>query len=208
MRGFSAVAILLGLLGLGLGMLTSAPLALAQDRDKPSSKTVEVQRKSPSAMRSEELDKLFAQLHDVNAGRQAPLVEQKIWANWGRNDSVTAELLLGQAAKALNAQEYQAAEDMLNRLVADKPDYAEAWNRRATLHFMAQRYEKSLGDIDRVLELEPRHFGALSGQGMVLEALGRPDAALKAYREALSVNPHMGAVQQAVQRLEKERPDI
>lgn len=171
--------------------------------------TAEPQKALPPAiLRAADLDRLFAQLHVLDNASRAPAIEQKIWANWGRNDSITAELLLGQANRAMNALEFQTAEDILNRLIADKPDFAEAWNRRATLNFMAQRFEKSLADIARVLDLEPRHFGALSGRGMVYEALGKPDLALESYKEALSVNPHMAAVKEKIRLLEKTRPDI
>jgi tetratricopeptide (TPR) repeat protein len=191
-----------------LALLTAPALAQEKDAAGSSQATVAVKKLSPAEQRAAELDRLFGQLHAEDAERRAPDIENKIWNVWGRNDSVTAELLLGQASRALNAQEFQAAEDILNRLIADKPDYAEAWNRRATLHFMARRYEKSLSDIEKVLELEPRHFGAISGRGMVLEAMGQPDQALAAFKEALSVNPHMLGVQQKVKLLEKERPEI
>lgn len=195
------------ILGLILGLL-AAPVGAEEPRESTDSATVTLKKLSAVELRAADLDRLFAQLHSQGSANNSQTVEQKIWANWGRNDSITAELLLGQASRALNAQEFQAAEDILNRLITDKPDYAEAWNRRATLNFMARRYEKSLADIEKVLDLEPRHFGALSGRGMVYEAMDKPDLAINAYREALTVNPHMMAVQEKVKMLEKLRPDI
>jgi|JI10StandDraft_1071094.scaffolds.fasta_scaffold425838_2 tetratricopeptide (TPR) repeat protein len=193
-----------------LAVLAGSQLAVAQDTapSASSSASVTVKPKAPAVLRAEELDRLFAQLHVEGAEVRAAGVEQKIWANWGRNDSITAEVLLGQATKAMNAEEFQTAEDILDRLLEARPEYAEAWNRRATLHFLARRYDKSLADIDKVLELEPRHFGALSGRGMILETQDKPDEALAAYREALSVNPFMSAVKEKVKQLEKLRPDI
>lgn len=181
--------------------------ALADDVASPPAPSAKVVKK-PSALRAEELDRLFGQLHMQGAEARAPGIEKRIWANWGRNDSVTAEVLLGQATRAMNAEEFPVAEDILDRLVAARPEYAEAWNRRATLHFLAKRYDKALVDIDRVLALEPRHFGALAGRGMIYEAQGKPDKALEAYRDALTMNPFMDGVVDKVRLLEKQRPDI
>lgn len=193
-----------------LAVIVGCPLALAQDNAPPASasSTITLQPKPPADLRAEELDKLFAQLHAEGAEARAAGVEQKIWANWGRSDSITAEVLLGQASRAMNAQEFPVAEEILDRLLVARPEFAEAWNRRATLNFLARRYEKSLADIEKVLELEPRHFGALSGRGMIYEAQDKPDEALSAYRDALAVNPHMQAVREKVKLLEKLRPEI
>jgi len=188
--------------------LLAASAWAEEPRQSQDNAALPLKKLSAAELRAADLDRLFAQLQAEGSAVGSKSLEQKIWANWGRNDSITAELLLGQASRALNTQEFQAAEAILNRLITDKPDYAEAWNRRATLHFMAQRYEKSLADIEKVLDLEPRHFGALSGRGMVYEAMGKPDLALNAYREALGVNPHMATVQDKVKILEKLRPDI
>ncbi len=191
--------------------LSAAPV-LAQespaDPQPAAAATPAAPAKSPSAVRAEELDRLFGLLHGEGAEARAAAVEKRIWATWGRNDSVTAEVLLSQATKAMNAEEFETAEVILNRLLTVRPEYAEAWNRRATLNFLAKRYEKSLADIDKVLELEPRHFGALAGRGMIYEAEGKLDEALAAYREALTMNPFMAGVKDKVQLLEKQRPDI
>lgn len=190
-------------------LLAPVPAALAQeDVSASASASVSIAPKTPAELRAEELDRLFGQLHRKGADALAATAEKKIWDNWARNDSITAEVLLGQASKAMNAQEYETAEIILDRLLEAQPGYAEAWNRRATLNFLAKRYEKSLADIEKVLELEPRHFGALSGRGMILEAMDKPDEALAAYREALSMNPHMAAVKDKVKTMEKARPDI
>ncbi len=197
-----------------LATLIAAPDVMAQDSAPPAaptasaSATVTTKPQAPAVVRAEELDRLFAQLHTEGAEARASSVEQKIWANWGRNDSITAEVLLGQATKAMNAQEFPVAEEILDRLLTARPEYTEAWNRRATLNFLAQRHDKSLADIEKVLELEPRHFGALAGRGMIYEAQGKPDQALAAYREALAVNPHMQGVKDKVKLLEKQRPEI
>lgn len=193
-------------------MLTFVLMPMAQGADKVISSTdstsIPLQKLKPTELRALELDKLFGQLHADGAERRAAAVEAKIWATWGRNDSVSAEVLLAQASAAMNAQELPVAEDILNTLISTNPSYSEALNRRATLHFMAKRYEKSLADIEQVLNLEPRHFGALTGRGMIFEAQEKFIEALAAYREALTVNPHLAAVRENIKRLEKERPEI
>lgn len=193
------------LLSLGLVPVARAQEATVSDS---ASTTVPAAKKNPARQRAEDLDRLFGQLHREGAEARAATVEQKIWETWARHDSITAEVLLSQASKAMAAQEFPVAEEILDRLLNLQSAYAEAWNRRATLDFLARRYEKSLADIDKVLELEPRHFGALSGRGLIYEAMEKPDEALAAYREALSINPFMFAVKEKVKMLEKQRPDI
>ncbi len=183
--------------------LTTLP-AFSEDTREPATGTI---ARSPAEARAELLDSLFARLHQVKNDDEAKLAEQAIWQLWMRSDSPTAELLLTQAAAAMNKAEFDAALAVLDRLVAVHPDFAEAWNKRATLYFMMGRFDESLADIDKVLDLEPRHFGALSGRGMIYRKQGKYSEALAAFRDALAVNPSMGSVKDAVQELEKlEQP--
>ena len=154
------------------------------------------------------LDRLFASLHKTSDEQAAKAVEEKIWALWSRFDSPTAEVLLGQAVVAMDASENDASLEILDRIVAAYPTYAEAWNKRATLQFMLGNYAASLRDIDKVLDLEPRHFGALAGRGMIYQRQENWTAALNAYREALRMNPSMTGVKNAVQELSKRERDI
>lgn len=124
-----------------------------------------------------------------------------------RSDSPTAELLLQQATDAMNKAAFDPSLAILDRLVAVHPEFAEAWNKRATLYFMMGRFEDSLADIDKVLDLEPRHFGALSGRGMIYRKEGKLSDAIAAFRDALAVNPTMDSARDAVKELEKlEQP--
>ena len=159
-------------------------------------------------MREIELDKLFGSLHQASATQDTRKIEADIWALWAHNDSPTAELLLRQAVAAMNSNEYSAAEKTLIQLIETYPTFAEGWNKRATLYFMDGRYDASLIDIEHVLELEPRHFGALAGKAMILRSQGKPIEALKVLRETLSINPHMESVVQAIKDIEKANPDI
>ncbi len=159
-------------------------------------------------IREESLDRLFASLRRASDEQAAKATEEKIWELWSRSDSPTAEVLLGQAVVAMGAAENAASLKILDRIVAAYPTFAEAWNRRATLHFMLDNYEASLSDIEKVLELEPRHFGALAGRGMIYQRQGKWSAALATYREALQMNPNMSGVKNAVQELQKREQDI
>lgn len=158
--------------------------------------------------RDVELDKLFGNLHQASAVTTHSKIEADIWAIWAHNDSATAELLLRQAVAAMNAHEYDAAEKTLIQLIETYPNFAEAWNKRATLYFMQGRLDASLVDIEHVLDLEPRHFGALAGKAMILRAQGKILPALKVLRETQSINPYMDSVTQAIKDIEKANPDI
>jgi tetratricopeptide (TPR) repeat protein len=158
--------------------------------------------------RSQQLDSLFGELHNATAPDATAKIEADIWAIWAHNDSATAEQLLRQGVAAMNAHEYSAAEQTLIQLIETYPDFSEAWNKRATLYFMQGRYDASLIDIEHVLELEPRHFGALAGKAMILRAQKRTGEAIKVLKETLTINPHMQSVIQAIKDLEKSQPDI
>ena len=111
--------------------------------------------------------------------------------------------LLNQAKLAIADRAPAEALSILNRLIGANPDFAEAWNKRATLYFMMKKYDESLSDIAHVLDLEPRHFGALAGKGMILERQKKYAAARAAYEEALAVNPNLVQVQAAIKELDR-----
>ena len=112
---------------------------------------------------------------------------------------------LERATRALTALDFPAAEDILARLVATHPDFAEAWNKRATLYYMQSRDEESVINIHRTLELEPRHYGAICGFAQICLSLGDTDSALFAFDAALRVNPHLEAVREAIDKLLRTR---
>ena len=163
-----------------------------------------VARLKPAQVRAEQLDKLFARLIKSKDASDAQRIEQSIWELWMTSDSPTADALLAQAMKASAANQTAAALTILDNLIAVHPDYAEAWNKRATVYFLIGRYEDSLKDIDKVLELEPRHFGALSGLGMIRRRQGDLAAARAAFTEALGYNPHMEGVKRALEEIDHE----
>jgi Tfp pilus assembly protein PilF len=108
------------------------------------------------------------------------------------------------SVEAMNARDLATARRHLDVLIAIEPNYAEGWNKRATVFFMEGDFAASLADIRRTLEIEPRHFGALSGLGMILERMDQKAGALKAFRDALAIHPQMPAVRSRVEALSAE----
>jgi tetratricopeptide (TPR) repeat protein len=193
---------------LAVGFIVAAPAAADPTREPDGAVTAPAVRLSPSEIRADRLDRLFARLHGLADGQDSRSIEQDIWTLWMASDSPTAEALLQQATRAMNEGAFEPSLAILDRLVGAFPGFAEAWNKRATLYFMMGRYPESLADIDRVLDLEPRHFGALSGRGMIYQRLRNYTAALAAYREALDMNPAMRQVREAVKALERYEQGI
>lgn len=161
----------------------------------------EKQPRKPAELRAEQLDILFGQLH--REGVASDPVEEKIWALWGASDSPTAEVLLTQAQRAIEGGAPAEALSILDRLIGANPEFAEAWNKRATLYFMMKRYDAALSDIDKTLDLEPRHFGALAGKGLIFERKKNYSAAREAYQDALAVNPNLEVVKSALKELDR-----
>src|SRR4029077_11608304 len=134
---------------------------------------------------------LFEALKAAPDADSARLVESLIWALWLASGSDTTDLLMTRVKTAIDGKDTNLAIELLDAVVELRPDYVEAWNRRATLHFAHKNYGKSLGDTRRVLAREPRHFGALSGLGVIMQEFGEEKLALEAFRRALAVNPHL-----------------
>jgi tetratricopeptide (TPR) repeat protein len=152
--------------------------------------------------RAERIDSLFATLQAETDPDAAEEIENAILGLWLESGSDTVDLLMRWTLKAMEAKEYPRALDFLDRIVLLAPGYAEGWNKRATVYFLMDEYGKAISDIGRVLELEPRHFGALSGLGIIMRSLGDDERAKAAYRQALEVDPHLDNVQKALDELE------
>ena len=153
---------------------------------------------------AELLDRLFGQLRQSDDEKSAQLLETAIQTIWLRSGSPTADLLMKQAGNAMGERNFGAALVILDTVVEQHPDFAEGWNRRATLHFLRGDFTSSLSDIDQVLSLEPRHYGALSGQGAIFKQRGDGRKALRALRRARTVNPRLKNVNERIRELEQE----
>jgi len=147
------------------------------------------------------LDGLFNRLKDADAGA-AGRIEREIWSEWSKSGSPAMDLLLKRGRDAMAAGNVKLSIEHFTALIDHAPDFAEGWNARATAYFQAGQYGPSVADIAQVLRLNPRHFGALSGFGMILEETGRDAEAMEVYRGALAVHPHLGGVLQSIARLE------
>ncbi len=149
------------------------------------------------------LDEAFSRLADPE-NPEWRLAQSDIEREWSRSGSPAMDLLLKRGQEALKAGDLPAAIEHLTALVDHAPDFAEGWNARATAYFLADQIGPSLADIQRTLALEPRHFGALSGLGRILDETGDKAAALAAYRAALAINPHLEPIRDAAERIERE----
>jgi tetratricopeptide (TPR) repeat protein len=150
------------------------------------------------------LDFLFGALKAAPDEASAKHVEARIWAIWMQTPSDTAALLMARAKAAMDAQQIDVALKLLDAIIKLRPDWTEAWNRRATLYYLQNDYARSLADIEQVLAREPRHFGALAGLGMIMQDLGDEKHALEAFRKALAVNPHLEKVPELVKTLSEK----
>jgi tetratricopeptide (TPR) repeat protein len=147
------------------------------------------------------LDRLFAALKVAPDDESAKYVENRIWALWIATDSDTTTLLMSRVKTAVDAKDLDLGIKLLTAIINIKPDYIEAWNRRATLYYMKKDFDDSLVDIHEVLKREPRHFGALSGLGMIMQEIGDDKHALEAFRRALAVHPHLEHIPDLVKQL-------
>jgi tetratricopeptide (TPR) repeat protein len=192
-------------------MLVIMPAAFAQQDDLPDpspkqKKLPEAPSKLPKvpADRTRGLDFLFGALKAAPDDASAKAVEGRIWALWLQTPSDTAALLMSRAKAAIDARQMDVAIKLLDATIKLRPDYIEAWNRRATVYYLQNDYGHSLADIQQVLAREPRHFGALAGLGMIMQELGDDKHALEAFRKALAVNPHLEKVPDLVKTLSEK----
>ena len=154
--------------------------------------------------RNRQLDELFATLQVAKSQPEADAVVAQIWSIWNRSGSDVIDQLMQFALELMNMAAFAQALEVLNTVVQQAPGYAEGWNRRATVLYIVDQYDLSLKDCEEVLRREPRHFGALSGMGMIAIAQGRDAAALEFYRRALKANPFLKERQEIIPALEKK----
>ncbi len=151
--------------------------------------------------RSPLLDKLFAQLQTTQDADEARKIEGWIWRVWTRRGEQKVDVAMARGISAMSTQAFSSALSYFNRAIELAPDYAEAWNKRATLHYFMGNYDASVLDIRKTLELEPRHFGALAGLGLIYNAYGNDEGALRALERVLEIHPLMDGVASEVERL-------
>lgn len=179
MRVFSIL--ILACLAMSATTVAATPVRAAE----PSPRTEVAALTTPK----ERVDALFTDLKREVEEDKARQVAERIRLEWQDSGSATVNLLMQWANKAIADEKKTAALDLLDQVIALSPDYVEGWNRRATLHYQMGNFRKSMSDINRVLALEPRHFGALAGMATMLEAAGKEELAMRAWQQFLDVYP-------------------
>ena len=149
-----------------------------------------------------ELDKLFNELKNTNS-KLSEEIEQKIWNIWSTHPSdQNLTYILSQGSELVLSQKYAEAVHIFTNVIKIDPTWAEAWNKRATVLYLLEDYEGSQKDIDEVLKLEQRHFGALAGQGLVNIKLKNYEKAIKSYQQALEIYPSMKSPEIMIKQIE------
>lgn len=149
------------------------------------------------------LDDLFSRLPGAGT-QEAQRITESIWIEWSKSGSAAMDLLLQRGRDAMAEGQLDAAIEHFTALIDHAPEFAEGYNARATAYFRTGDLGPSVADIARTLQLNPRHFGALSGLGMIYELIGRPERALQAFEAAQSVNPHLSEVNASIERLRSD----
>lgn len=154
--------------------------------------------------KNDALPELFGQLKSADSPQQAVMIETEIWKKWYERDDSDGGENMTAAIDAMNSGRYTIALNLLNTLVGNEPDFAEAWNRRATVHYLLGDYKQSLKDIEKTLTLEPRHFGALSGVGLIMLQAGENEKAMHAFEQVLEISPQNMSAAKSIKDLENK----
>ncbi len=158
--------------------------------------------------RESELDKLFIQLKNEKDLSSAQIIEnkiQKIWSIHPSDDRRGFRLteLLNQGSRLMNIGELNKAFDLFTKIIATEPDWSEAWNKRATVLYLMNQHQSSLDDIKITLVLEPRHFGALSGQALNYIELKKYEKAIESYKAAQKIYPLLDSAKKMIPELQE-----
>jgi len=190
----------------GLGRIVVLTVAVGLLSAQPGGPGL-AQQESGAAARTQRLDELFVRLKSTKDEREGEAAVAQIWRLWLQSGAPELDELMQQATKLMGHGLAPLALPVLDDIVKRAPDWAEGWNKRATALYLAGEHDRSLSDIDRVLALEPRHFGALAGIGLIRIAKGEYREALAAYRKALTANPFLKERLELIPALEKKVGD-
>jgi Tfp pilus assembly protein PilF len=191
-------------------LVLAGPAPAQQPRQQPRSEPprqqqpAEPQRRVPDPKHQSRLDQLFERLSASGSEAEASSIAEQIARIWSRTGSDTLDLLMERVQGSMTANDGVTALDLLDSILALKPDFMEAYSRRAAVHFQRKDMDAAMRDLRRALAMEPRHFQALAGVGMIYQQAGEPKLALKAFREALKINPHIKGIREAAERLALE----
>jgi len=146
---------------------------------------------SPAIANPSKLDALFLDLKNAENETEARETEEEIWLAWMESGDDEIDKMLAQAMLKRRSYDFEGGIKILNEIIKKKPDFAEAWNQRATLYFYQKKYEESLVDIAKTLELEPRHFGSMAGRAVIRWRQSKPILARQNIIEAMKVHPFL-----------------
>jgi tetratricopeptide (TPR) repeat protein len=147
-----------------------------------------------------DLPLLAAALRDIDPVVRAS-AESAMWQVWSRSGDAAIDRLFSDGVDQMNARQGEQAVDTFSEIIRRRPDFAEGWNKRATVYYLLGEYGKSLADCDEVMKRNPYHFGALSGYGMIYMQLDQPATALEYFERALRVNTNLESTRQTIDRL-------
>jgi tetratricopeptide (TPR) repeat protein len=185
-----------------------APFALAGPALAPSVLGLALALGLPGALGANQgdprLPQLFDQLAHADSERGAREVETQIWELWSDSGSFEVNRLLERGTRAMNAGSLDEAIALFGQAIELAPDFSEGWNKRATAYYQQGKYEASIRDVEATLALEPRHFAALSGMGLIYTELSADAPALHWFERALQVHPYMRGLRQRVSELHRK----
>lgn len=186
------------------GLAWTPALAVESEDVSPLKPPVLVPRSAESkAELAARLDDLFAKLKAAPTRSDAKAFERAIVGEWYHSDDVNTDALMFAAVFAMQRSSFTVALHYLDMIVAGNPSYVEGWNKRATVYYYMKDYEHSLADIEKTLALEPRHFGALAGLGMIMIDLGDKRKAITAFERALEVDPALDNAPTVIEQLKE-----
>jgi tetratricopeptide (TPR) repeat protein len=179
-------------------------LVSASPHQAAATEPTAIEQKDPDASPRQRLDDLFLALKRQRDPDQAKMISDQIRAEWADSGSATVNLLMQWAIKAVAEKRNAAALDFFDQVIALKPDYVEGWNQRATLNYAMGDYARSMADINQVLRIEPRHFGALAGMAAILSETGKDELTLKVWQRFLEIYPADRGAQEQVGKLSEK----
>ncbi len=150
-----------------------------------------------------ELNDLFEQLQTVESQSAADEITDKIWSIWRQSPDEDINQMMKIGISAMQNARLVEAKKIFDDIVTKAPDFAEGWNKRATVYYFLREFEKSASDIRQTLLLEPRHFGAISGLGLIFIQLDYPESALETFKQALEIHPHLPGPKIQIKRLKE-----
>jgi len=202
----AALALTLGLLATAASAQTRLPLTREQALTQIKSEDVDLRRQGAAWLGElgvpADAPLLIAALTDPDEVVRV-LAENSVWQVWTRSGDKEVDGLMQAGIEQMNRGDGPAAVETFTQIIQRKPDFAEGWNKRATVYFLLGENEKSLHDCDEVMKRNPAHFGALAGYGQIYLRMDQPERALTYFRRALRINPNMRGIQQVIPEIEQ-----